>query len=60
VSASDYFLAALRLAAHLAFIISDSFFLPAGVKPPFFFADVGADTFFEGVALPLALVHLAL
>jgi len=38
VSASDYFLAALRLAAHLAFIASESFFLPAAVRPPFFLA----------------------
>jgi hypothetical protein len=38
VSAPDYFLAALRLAAHLAFIASESFFLPAAVSPPFFLA----------------------
>jgi hypothetical protein len=31
-------LAALRRAAHLAFIASESFFLPAAVRPPFFFA----------------------
>ncbi len=30
--------AALRLAAHLAFIASESFFLPAAVSPPFFLA----------------------
>ena len=28
---------ALRLAAHRAFIASESFFLPAAVSPPFFF-----------------------
>ena len=38
MSASDYLLAARRLAAHLAFIASESFFLPAAVSPPFFFA----------------------
>ncbi len=38
MSASDYFLAARRLAAHLAFIASESFFLPAAVSPPFFLA----------------------
>ena len=27
---------ALRLAAHRAFMASDNFFLPAGVRPPFF------------------------
>lgn len=31
-------MAALRLAAHLAFIASESFFLPAAVSPPFFLA----------------------
>jgi hypothetical protein len=31
-------LAALRLAAHLAFMASESFFLPAAVSPPFFLA----------------------
>jgi hypothetical protein len=35
---SGYFLAAFRLAAHLAFIASESFLLPAAVRPPFFFA----------------------
>src|SRR5437763_17176161 len=35
---SRYFLpAALLRAAHLAFIASESFFLPAAVSPPFFF-----------------------
>ena len=38
MSASDYLLAARRLAAHLAFIASESFFLPAAVSPPFFLA----------------------
>lgn len=38
MSAPDYLLAALRLAAHLAFIASESFFLPAAVSPPFFLA----------------------
>ena len=39
MSAPDYLrAAALRLAAHLAFIASESFFLPAAVSPPFFFA----------------------
>jgi hypothetical protein len=38
VSAPDYLLAALRLAAHLAFMASESFFLPAAVSPPFFLA----------------------
>ena len=38
MSAPDYFLAALRLAAHRAFIASESFFLPAAVSPPFFLA----------------------
>jgi len=39
VSAPDYLReAALRLAAHLAFIASESFFLPAAVSPPFFLA----------------------
>jgi hypothetical protein len=37
-SASDYFRAALRRAAHRAFMASESFFLPAAVSPPFFFA----------------------
>lgn len=37
-----YFLAALRLAAHLAFIASESFFRPAAVSPPFFFPTVFA------------------
>ena len=36
--ASDYRLAALRLAAHLAFMASESFFRPAAVSPPFFLA----------------------
>jgi hypothetical protein len=31
---------ALRLAAHRAFMASDNFFLPAGVRPPFFLAGV--------------------
>ena len=39
MSAPDYLReAALRLAAHLAFIASESFFLPAAVSPPFFLA----------------------
>ena len=39
MSAPDYLReAALRRAAHLAFIASESFFLPAAVSPPFFFA----------------------
>jgi hypothetical protein len=38
VSVPNYLLAALRLAAHLAFIASESFFLPAAVSPPFFLA----------------------
>ena len=38
MSEPDYLLAALRLAAHLAFIASESFFLPAAVSPPFFLA----------------------
>jgi len=39
VSAPDYLReAALLLAAHLAFIASESFFLPAAVSPPFFLA----------------------
>ena len=37
-SDSNYLLAALRLAAHLAFMASESFFLPAAVSPPFFLA----------------------
>ena len=38
-------MAALRRAAHRAFIASESFFLPAAVSPPFFFAGAlaGAD-----------------
>ena len=32
---------ALRLAAHRAFMASDNFFLPAGVRPPFFLAGAG-------------------
>jgi hypothetical protein len=35
---SGYLRAARRLAAHLAFIASESFFLPAAVSPPFFLA----------------------
>ena len=31
---------ALRLAAHRAFMASDNFFLPAGVRPPFFLTGV--------------------
>ena len=50
---SDYLLAALRRAAHLAFIASESFFLPAAVSPPFFFA--GA---LDG-AVPLRWAHRA-
>ena len=44
-----------RLAAHLAFIASESFFLPAAVSPPFFLAGAlaGADT-------PLRWAHRAL
>jgi hypothetical protein len=38
VSAPDYRLAARRLAAQRAFIASESFFLPAAVRPPFFLA----------------------
>lgn len=36
-------MAALRLAAHLAFIASESFFLPAAVSPPFFLAGALAE-----------------
>ena len=38
MSATGYLLAARRLAAHRAFIASESFFLPAAVSPPFFLA----------------------
>jgi len=39
VSSPDHLrAAALRLAAHLSFIASESFFLPAAVSPPFFLA----------------------
>lgn len=51
----DYLLAALRLAAHLAFIASESFFLPAAVSPPFFLAGALA----EGV-VPFRCAHRAL
>jgi hypothetical protein len=46
-SAPGYLLAARRLAAHLAFIASESFFLPAAVSPPFFLAGAlaGANPF---------------
>ena len=41
---SGYFLAAYRLAAHLAFIASESFLRPAAVRPPpFFFAGALAE-----------------
>jgi hypothetical protein len=53
VSAPDYFLA-LRLAAHLAFMASESFFLPAAVSPPFFFAGALAG------AVPFRWAHRAL
>jgi hypothetical protein len=51
----DYLLAALRLAAHLAFIASESFFLPAAVSPPFFLA--GA---LEEAVTPFRWAHRAL
>lgn len=43
MSAFDYRFAARRRAAHLAFIASESFFLPAAVRPPFFLAGALAD-----------------
>jgi hypothetical protein len=54
VSAPGYLLAALRLAAHLAFIASESFFLPAAVSPPFFLAGALAG------AVPFRWAHRAL
>jgi hypothetical protein len=54
VSAPNYFRAALRLAAHLAFIASESFFLPAAVSPPFFLAGALA------VVVPFRWAHRAL
>jgi hypothetical protein len=48
-------LAALRLAAHLAFIASESFFLPAAVSPPFFLAGALAEA-----VTPLRWAHRAL
>ena len=53
MSASDYLLAALRLAAHLAFMASESFFLPAAVSPPFFLAGALAG------AVPFRWAHRA-
>jgi hypothetical protein len=53
VSADGYLLAR-RLAAHLAFIASESFFLPAAVSPPFFLAGALADE------VPFRCAHRAL
>ena len=53
MSAAGYLLAALRRAAHLAFIASESFFLPAAVSPPFFFAGALAG------AVPFRWAHRA-
>lgn len=53
MSASHYLLAALRLAAHLAFMASESFFLPAAVSPPFFLAGALAG------AVPFRWAHRA-
>src|SRR5205085_7244815 len=54
---SRYFLpAALLRAAHLAFIASESFFLPAAVSPPFFFPLALA----APPAVPLRLAQRAL
>ncbi len=52
----DYLLAARRLAAHLAFIASESFFLPAAVSPPFFLAGALA----EAAVVPFRWAHRAL
>ena len=49
-------MAALRLAAHLAVIASESFFLPAAVNPPFFLA---AGALAEAV-VPFRWAHRAL
>ena len=54
MSASGYLLAARRLAAHLAFIASESFFLPAAVRPPFFLAGALA-----AEVVPFRWAHLA-
>lgn len=48
-------MAALRLAAHLAFIASESFFLPAAVSPPFFLAGALAEA-----VVPFRWAHRAL
>jgi hypothetical protein len=52
----DYLLAARRRAAHLAFIASESFFLPAAVSPP----DFLAGALLADAANPLRWAHRAL